>query len=263
MVRKTRAHRISSSSSAPSFNSERFISEKNQATYEKLNLLRSVWVERKVVLDELDLEIRRKFERRGWLPLLDIDPPPPATLIRKFYSNLSVHSTDSNTQFVKSWIRGEKYTITSSVVASALGVLLVQRLVYPYDECPPLDDIISYLTGSSIQWGTDPQITSHELTKIHYLFFRISYHSIWPISYLHTIPIKRCAFLYALVTDAPMSFPHLFIHSLVKVHKSSSSAHALFFLVFIHWILLHLGLEHFPMSEPIHIIASIGATFLQ
>ena len=56
-------------------------------------------------------------------------------------------------------------------MASALGVPKVQHLVYPYDESPPLDDIILYLTGTSIQWGTDPQITSHELTKIHYLFF--------------------------------------------------------------------------------------------
>ena len=69
MVRKTRAHRTSSSSLAPSFDSEKFLSEKNQETYEKLNLLRSMWIERKVVLDELDPEIRRNFEHRGWLPL--------------------------------------------------------------------------------------------------------------------------------------------------------------------------------------------------
>ena len=97
MVKKIRAHRTSTSSSTPSFDSERFISEKNQETYEKLNILKSVWAERKVVLDELDLEIRRNFERRGWLPLMDIDHPPPATLIREFYSNLSIHSNDSNT----------------------------------------------------------------------------------------------------------------------------------------------------------------------
>ena len=60
-----------------------------------------------------------------------------------------------------------------------------------------------------------------------------------------------------------MSFPYLFICSLVEVHRSSSFAHALFFLVFIHRILLHLGLEEFPSSEPIHIIASIGVTFLR
>ena len=222
-----------------------------------------MWAERKVVLDELDPEIRRNFERRGWLPLLDVDHPPPTKLIREFYSNLSIHSNDSSTQFVKSWIRGEEYVITPTVVASALGVPKVQHLAYPYDESPPLDDIMSYLTGSSIQWGSDPRITSHKLTEIHYLFFQISYHSIWPISHLHTTPIKRCAFLYALVIDASMSFPYLFIRSLVEVHRSSSFAHALFFPVFIHQILLHLGLDEFLASEPIHIIAPIDATFLR
>ena len=101
MVRKTRTHRTSSSSSAPSFDYEKYLSEKNQETYKKLNLLRFVWVERKVVLDELDSEIRRNFEHRGWLPLMDINHPPPAILIREFYLNLSVHSNDSSTQCVK------------------------------------------------------------------------------------------------------------------------------------------------------------------
>ena len=186
-----------------------------------------MWAKRKVVLDELDLEIRRNFEHRGWLPLMDIDHPPPAILIREFYSNLSVHSNDSSTQFVKSWIRGKEYVITPSVVVSALGVPKIQHPVYPYNETPSLNDIMSYLTGTSIQWGTDPRITFHELTEIHYLFFRISFHSIWHISHLHTIPIERCAFLYALVTDTPMSFPHLSIRSLVEVYRSSSSTHAL------------------------------------
>ena len=61
-----------------------------------------MWAERKVILDELDSEIRRKFDSRGWLPLLVVKHPPPATLIREFYSNLLVHSNDSNIQFVKS-----------------------------------------------------------------------------------------------------------------------------------------------------------------
>ena len=63
-------------------------------------------------------------------------------------------------------------------MASALGMPKVQQPMHPYDETPPLDDIMSYLTGTSIQWGTDPRITFHELTEIHYLFFRISCHSI-------------------------------------------------------------------------------------
>ena len=83
------------------------------------------------------------------MPLLDVDHHPPATLIKEFYSNLYVHTYNSNT-LVRSWIRGEEYTITPTAVVSALGVPLVQHLVYPYDESPPLDDIMSYLTGSSI-----------------------------------------------------------------------------------------------------------------
>ena len=38
---------------------------------------------------------------------------------------------------------------------------------------------------------------------------------------------------------------------------------ALFFPVFIHQILLHLGLEQFPTFELVHIIAPIDATFLR
>ena len=60
-----------------------------------------------------------------------------------------------------------------------------------------------------------------------------------------------------------MSFPTLFIRSLVEVHRSSAKSHGIFFLVFIHRILLDLGLEDFPASEPVHIIAPIGATFLR
>ena len=65
------------------------------------------------------------------------------------------------------------------------------------------------------------------------------------------------------MTDAPISFHTLFIRSLVEVHRSSSTAHSLFFPFFIHQILLHLGLDEFPTSKPVHIIASIGATFLR
>ena len=84
-----------------------------------------MWAKRKVILDELDPKIRRNFKSRGWLPLMVIEHPPPIALIREFYSNLSVHSNDSNTQYVMSWIRGEEYVITPQVVASTLGVPLV------------------------------------------------------------------------------------------------------------------------------------------
>ena len=122
--------------------------------------------------------------------------------------------------------------------------------MHPYTKTPHRDDIMSLITSTSISWGIDPHVTSHELTELNYLFFEISC-SIWPISHLYTIPIERCAFLYALVTNAPMSFPTLFICSLVEVHRSSAKSHGLFFPVFIHRILLDLGLEDFPTSEPV------------
>ena len=148
-------------------------------------------------------------------------------------------------------------------MADALRVPLVQHLVYPYDESPPLDDIMSYITRTSIRWGSNPRITIAELTETHCLFFRIAYHSLWPISHLHTIPLEHCAFLYTLITDAPISFPHLFLHSVNEVYRSSYVAHALFHPTFIQRILLFLGLDDFPAFEPVHIVAPVGATFLR
>ena len=95
---------------------------------------------------------------------MDIEHPPPAALIREFYLNLSVHFDDSNTQYVMSWIRGEEYVITPQVVASTLGVPLVRQLIYPYTKVPPFDEIMSHITDTTIRWGSDPCITTHELT---------------------------------------------------------------------------------------------------
>ena len=122
---------------------------------------------------------------------------------------------------------------------------------------------MSYITGSSIQWGSDPQITSAKLTETANLFFRITCHFLWPISHLYTIPLERCVFLYAFVSGASISFSHLFLHSLNKVHRSSAVAYALIHPIFIHRILLFLGLADFLASEPVHVIAPIGATFLR
>ena len=69
--------------------------------------------------------------------------------------------------------------------------------------------------------------------------------------------------LYAFVSGASISFPHLFLHSLNEVHRSSAVAHALIHPIFIHRIFLFLGLDDFPAGELVHIIAPIGATFLR
>ena len=70
-------------------------------------------------------------------------------------------------------------------------------------------------------------------------------------------------FLYAFVFGASISFTHLFLRSLNKVHRSSAVAHAVIHPIFIHRILLFLVLDDFPAGEHIHIIAPIGATFLR
>ena len=59
------------------------------------------------------------------------------------------------------------------------------------------------------------------------MFLRVACHSLWPISHLHTIPLKRYVFLYAFMSSASISLPHLFLRSLNEVHRSSTIGHAL------------------------------------
>ena len=70
-------------------------------------------------------------------------------------------------------------------------------------------------------------------------------------------------FLYAFVFGPSISFSHLFLRSLNEVHRSFTVTHALIYPIFIHRILLFLGLVDFPVGEPVHVIATIGATFLR
>ena len=150
MPRKTRANRVPSTPAVSPSRVQLFRNERAREAYEKLNSKRKIWVERYVILDEVDPAIRANLESRGWLSLLEIDHPPPTALIREFFSNLSCHIYDSNT-VVQSWIRGEEFTITLRVVAETLGVPLVTDPVYPYVESPLIDEVMSHITGSSIQ----------------------------------------------------------------------------------------------------------------
>ena len=139
-------------------------------------------------------------------------------------------------------------------MAEALEVTVVTDTVYPYDESLPIDVAMSHITGSSIQWGSDSRITSSALSETAYLFLRVACHSLWLISYLHTIPLERCVFLYTFMSGASISFPHLFLCSLNEVYKSSAIGHALIHPIFIHRILLFLGLADFPASELVHVV---------
>ena len=70
-------------------------------------------------------------------------------------------------------------------------------------------------------------------------------------------------FLYGFMSGASISFPHLFLHSLNEVHRSSVIGHAFIHPIFIHRILLFLGLADFPTGEPVHVVGPLGATFLR
>ena len=148
-------------------------------------------------------------------------------------------------------------------MAETLGVPVVTEPIYPYVESPPIGVVMSHITGSSIQWGSDPWITSSVLSETAYFFLRVACHSLWPISDLHTIPLERCVFLYAFMSGASISFPHLFLRSLNEVHRSSIVRHALIHPIFIHRILLFFGLADFPSGELVHVVAPLGATFLR
>ena len=59
------------------------------------------------------------------------------------------------------------------------------------------------------------------------------------------------------------ALPILFLRSLNEVHRSSVIGHELIYPIFIHRILLFLGLANFPSSEPVHVVSPLGATFLR
>ena len=150
MSRKTRANRVPSTPSVSPSRVQLFKNNCSRETFEKLNSKRKIWAKHSVILDEVDPVIRANLESRGWLSLLKIDHPPPTALIREFFSNLSCHVYDSNS-LVRSWIQGVEFTITPRVVAEALGVLVVSNPIYSYDESPPIDVVMSHITGSSVQ----------------------------------------------------------------------------------------------------------------
>ena len=175
--RKTRANRVPSTPSVSPSRVQLFKNDCCCEDFEKLNSKCKIWAERSVILNEVDPAIKANLESRGWLSLLEIDHPPPTTLIKEFFSNFSCHVYDSNT-LVRSWIQGVEFTITPRIVAEALEVPVVTDPVYPYDESPPIDVVMSHITESPIQWGSDSRITSSALSETVYLFLRVTCHSL-------------------------------------------------------------------------------------
>ena len=101
--RKTRANRTPPLSSVSPSRSQLFRNDRCREVFEKLTCKHKIWVERSILLDEVDPAIRENLESRGWLSLLEVDHPPPTALIREFFLNLSYHVYDFNT-LVRSWI---------------------------------------------------------------------------------------------------------------------------------------------------------------
>ena len=85
MPRKTRANRVPSTPSVSSSRSQLFKNDRCCEVFEKLNSKRKIWVERSMVLDEVDPAIRVNLESRGWLSLLEIDHSPSTALIKEFF----------------------------------------------------------------------------------------------------------------------------------------------------------------------------------
>ena len=65
MPRKTRANRTPSLSSESPSRSELFKNDRCREVFEKLNCKRKIWVERSIVLDDIDRTIKANFESRG------------------------------------------------------------------------------------------------------------------------------------------------------------------------------------------------------
>ena len=194
MPRKTRVNRVPSTPAMSPSRVQLFRNERACEAYEKLNSKRKIWAERSVILDEVDPAIRANLEFRGWLSLLEIDHPPPTALIREFFSNLSCHIYDSKT-VVRSWIRGEEFTITLKVVAEALGVPIVTNSIYPMmshlllmRSChTSLDHLSSgiLILGSRLLRFLRPHICFLELRVIPYGPFLISTPSLWSDVYFY------------------------------------------------------------------------------
>ena len=72
--------------------------------------------------------------------------PPPANLVREFYSNLSMHE-DFNGHKMGSSIRGVLFTITRERVSKALDVPIIRIPTYPYSRSPRIDDVMDVLCG--------------------------------------------------------------------------------------------------------------------
>ena len=147
---KTKAKRVSASSSEPAFvfDQIRFQRVTNEQRFENVIQYRKIWPERQINLDELPLAVHTKLQCRNWLSLCKYLQPPPVALIREFYSNLHIHSNDN----LGTWIRGQSFVITKNDVSNALNVPCVCRPTCPYSKRPFISDVMTLLYERLVTW---------------------------------------------------------------------------------------------------------------
>ena len=175
------------------FDQLRFLTLENKQTFETLIKCRHIWGERQINLHELHPFVRENLQSRHWLSLCTNIQPPPADLIKEFYSNLSMHE-DLGGHKVALSIRGVPFTITRERVSKALDVHIICAPTYPNSMSPHIDDVMDVLCGQSVTRGSNRSTSSSKLTELNYIFFRIACHNIFPISHIYTIPVDRCFF---------------------------------------------------------------------
>ena len=128
------------------FDQLRFLTPKNEQTFETLIKRRRIWGERKINLHELHPSIRENLQSRHWLSLCTNIQPPPADLIRELYSNLSVHK-DLRGHTVASCIRGVPFRLTRERISKALDIPIIRTPTYPYFRSPRIDEVMDVLCG--------------------------------------------------------------------------------------------------------------------
>ena len=246
---KTKAKRVvgSISTFTEDFDQTRFCTLQNAQEFESLVQYRSIWVERQVNLDDLDCFVKHNLESRSWLPLCSDLMPPPAALIREFYSNLFIYNASSGGHYLTIWIRGEEFQITKQIVSEVLQVPLVQRPTYPYTESPLLVDLMSLLCERSISWDSEPRLHSHQLTEVNYLLFRK--HVITSFLFLMRIPFLQIGVSFCMLSS--LMVPFAFYLSLFK--PSFQEATSILSSLYLQDLrLLRVRAFSFPRVGPSH-----------
>ena len=99
---------------------------------------------------------------------------------------------------------------------------LVRKPIYPYTDFYFVDDIMSFSKVFLFLGVLNQESILVNLLSLILYIWGFFFHNIYPISHVHIVPIDRCAFLYALITNGSMCFPFLFIQTIVDISRSKS-----------------------------------------